>query len=935
MPAEGGPVDGGGWVEKFKEEWVTGDVILKSFVHDPPKKTSDGAEQWGLIWNIVSALTLKQLKEILLYPIENMDSRLLEGLLSDLTGDIFVDCPNPILEHFLQKQHVIVGACYYNLATIPCWREALNSEPGTLLFFFQGVCLEGSLFPRLCPALVALSACRHRGVLLEQLMSLAKWAEPGRVVISLFASCCGIVAVENMLSNALRSNRALQDQAALVSGREFCSPFWSLPESPSSPQSISVKVPELANRWFKFLTQFRRSAAPPSPPTNKENLGTPPPKPFLTRPMAGAGSLPMHGKNGEKRKLTVAPEPDGIVKKAAKVCLSRAETVDLTSSHIVTNGKITRAEPEKMDPEKKSFKVASSNSPPGKVPTPKAATRVEVRTGGSRKEGSSPVPSASPTSAVAGNTSGGDRNAGTPGEARTEGHEDVIEFVERRIIQRKAQAINAVDISKAATMIVSTLDGAEDTSTVESIVKVVTAFLSSVHGFTATVIEDGDTKVIARGLHCFFSTILALSRCYRKVLATGKAVAEQSCTRQSNPIPWYVNMLGWNPIEKHLERKGAAADKYRLPHSIGLVVNNWASVFSKLMAGSPELQSCFYLAISRLRSRANILTCFEAAALLSLSQKCARAYYHTLVALLHKDNPREELPPGIFNFLSKSEAPVVKDFVVHVLAIFDRCVSAVRSPKLNSNLKASMTAHVNEMSMVMGALACYPCARHILLDLKVVKLMTKVFLLQEGIDLGIAVNASIVVSYLFGFDEGDEQSRAMLIGDIVKVPIVFGVTKCIAPATRPPHKALLCNGLEIFREMIELVYKGSGPANNLEFVFAQKVAKAKIYLSFPKLLTSAVLRSSVAEDEEIYVYCFEVVAGLSRMLFRYHRSEGAPPAGDLFGKDSGMAKAFGAMLKTSVDASRRSECLVSMKANLKVRGGDSPFCLFMKRALKV
>jgi hypothetical protein len=135
--------------------------------------------------------------------------------------------------------------------------------------------------------------------------------------------------------------------------------------------------------------------------------------------------------------------------------------------------------------------------------------------------------------------------------------------------------------------------------------------------------------------------------------------------------------------------------------------------------------------------------------------------------------------------------------------------------------------------------------------------------------------------------------------------------------------------------MIELVYKGSGPANNLEFVFAQKVAKAKIYLSFPKLLTSAVLRSSVAEDEEIYVYCFEVVAGLSRMLFRYHRSEGAPPAGDLFGKDSGMAKAFGAMLKTSVDASRRSECLVSMKANLKVRGGDSPFCLFMKRALKV
>ena len=117
-------------------------------------------------------------------------------------------------------------------------------------------------------------------------------------------------------------------------------------------------------------------------------------KPFLTRPMAGAGSLPMHGKNGEKRKLTVAPEPDGIVKKAAKVCLSRAETVDLTSSHIVTNGKITRAEPEKMDPEKKSFKVASSNSPPGKVPTPKAATRVEVRTGGSRKEGSSPVPSA-------------------------------------------------------------------------------------------------------------------------------------------------------------------------------------------------------------------------------------------------------------------------------------------------------------------------------------------------------------------------------------------------------------------------------------------------------------------------------------------------------------------------------------------------------------
>ena len=114
------------WAARLKSERITGEEILNSIVHEPPAKTVDGVNQWGMIWEIVNALSFQQLKDVLSHPIESIEISLVQSLFGKTVA--VTRQPSKLIEQVLRSQHVLVSACYYNLTAIPCWKEALEHD---------------------------------------------------------------------------------------------------------------------------------------------------------------------------------------------------------------------------------------------------------------------------------------------------------------------------------------------------------------------------------------------------------------------------------------------------------------------------------------------------------------------------------------------------------------------------------------------------------------------------------------------------------------------------------------------------------------------------------------------------------------------------------------------------------------------------------------
>ena len=163
--------------------------------------------------------------------------------------------------------------------------------------------------------------------------------------------------------------------------------------------------------------------------------------------------------------------------------------------------------------------------------------------------------------------------------------------------------------------------------------------------------------------------------------------------------------------------------------------------------------------------------------------------------MIHKEDPINELPRSIFHSLhnkklednnnnnnnSIGEKQLI-DFCKFAVRIFEKCVynlgkakKGAKSPTTSNSIDDKKTIPqllLTKFSTILGSLALYKYTRQIILESNIIKICGMV-LLRGNLPVGIAVNASIILSYIFqnviDDEDTDLEGSKTLIENILEV----------------------------------------------------------------------------------------------------------------------------------------------------------------------
>ena len=221
----------------------------------------------------------------------------------------------------------------------------------------------------------------------------------------------------------------------------------------------------------------------------------------------------------------------------------------------------------------------------------------------------------------------------------------------------------------------------------------------------------------------------------------------------------------------------------------------WATLLEEVLEKSRQskdnaFQESVYKGIAKIKGRPHICYCLFTACILSESKEASMKYLKCLVELIYKEDPVQSLPRNVFDSLQRNppNASNSKEQLLHCcdmsVRVFEKCVHNLgqhtKSTASANRITAKKTESqmlLNNFSTIIGALALYKFARQTLLDLKILKICGMV-LLRTNLPIGIAVNASIILLYIFQnvLDESsDEDGFSTLVDQVLLFPgVLYG-----------------------------------------------------------------------------------------------------------------------------------------------------------------
>ena len=348
-------------------------------------------------------------------------------------------------------------------------------------------------------------------------------------------------------------------------------------------------------------------------------------------------------------------------------------------------------------------------------------------------------------------------------------------------------------------------------------------------------------------------------------------------------------------------------DKGMLPIEFCNRVALWATLLEEVFEKSRQskdnaFQESVYKGIAKIKGKPHICYCLYTACILSESKEASMKYLKCLAELIYKEDPVQSLPRSVFNSLQRNppNASNSKEQLLHCcdmsVRVFEKCVHNIgQHSKSTASANKMITTKnesqmlLNNFSTIIGALTLYKFARQTLLDLKILKICGMV-LLRTNLPIGIAVNASIILLYIFQnvLDESsDEDGFSTLIDQVLLFPgVLYGLKKRVTCNISIPDKRLTSNCIEILKHVIEVFVFAHNRAHSASQVKDEDVVRSSTVCDFlNKIKTKkydilAWLRGSICcenthlckvvhDDLEVGMNLMYICVNLTAMLHRY------------------------------------------------------------------
>ena len=333
----------------------------------------------------------------------------------------------------------------------------------------------------------------------------------------------------------------------------------------------------------------------------------------------------------------------------------------------------------------------------------------------------------------------------------------------------------------------------------------------------------------------------------------------------------------------------------------------WASLLEGALEKSRQskdnaFQESVYKGIAKIKGKPHICYCLFTACMLSESKEVSMKYLKCMVELIYKEDPIESLPRSLFDSLHNNppEASNSKEQLLHCcdisVRVFEKCVHTLGKHSKSTTIAERVTVAkgksqilLNIFPTIIGALALYKFARQTLLDMKILKICGMV-LLRTNLPIGIAVNASIILLYVFQNileERSDTDGLSTLVDHILLFPgVLYGLRKRLTCSNLTLDKRLTSNCIEILKHTIEVfvlvhnkthsvgqINDKNGTASIKVCEFLNKVRTKKYdilaWLCGSIGCENTHLSKLIHDDSEIGINLIYICVNLTAMLHRY------------------------------------------------------------------
>jgi hypothetical protein len=424
-------------------------------------------------------------------------------------------------------------------------------------------------------------------------------------------------------------------------------------------------------------------------------------------------------------------------------------------------------------------------------------------------------------------------------------------------------------------------------------------------------IESNETKQyildgLARCFHGFFSIIVKIQSLFMELFKSNNKFDNEALHGLDTILrstPLFCTLLNLPIVDCQQVEEGIIPIEFRK------TIDTWALLIQKVLKRSKAMSTkdfevAIYRGIAKIRGSPHIAHCFFTASVFSYTKENTMLFLNIFVQLIHKEDPLHELPPTVYSSLdsrpqdanSSSKLQLIA-FCKFAVRIFEKCVFDLgKSSKARTDTystsnhvspdekQAASQILLNKFSIIIGALALYKFARQILLESNIIKICGMV-LLRGNLPVGIVVNASIILSYIFQnvIDQtSDTEGLRMLLEDILKYPgLLYGLKKRLTPNSKSMayDYRLTGNCIEILKYVVELFVKTDANIwkihydNNVVFEFLKKISIEKYnILALLHVLISQDnqhLIKSIKADYEISINLLYICTQITAMLHKY------------------------------------------------------------------
>ena len=414
---------------------------------------------------------------------------------------------------------------------------------------------------------------------------------------------------------------------------------------------------------------------------------------------------------------------------------------------------------------------------------------------------------------------------------------------------------------------------------------------------------------MARSFHAFFSIMSKIRVTFTKLLQFDE---NENSNNGFNIIlrstPLFCEIFDLTlPNEEQMEQENIIPVEFRK------TIGSWALLIQNVLKKSKtkqmkDFETSIFRGIAKIKGTPHLSYCFFTASIFSFTQENATIFLTIFVQLIHKEDPINELPRSIFHSLhnkklednnnnnnnSIGEKQLI-DFCKFAVRVFEKCVynlgkakKGAKSPTTSNSIDDKKTIPqllLTKFSTILGSLALYKYTRQIILESNIIKICGMV-LLRGNLPVGIAVNASIILSYIFqnviDDEDTDLEGSKTLIENILKYPgVLYGLKRRLTPSLKTmvyDHR-LTGNCVEIFKYIVELFVANDRKSrientDDIKVVeYVKKITSTKYQVH--SLLASLVnvsnkhLVESIKIDHEISINLLYICIQISALLHKY------------------------------------------------------------------